>query len=109
MSTSNKTRASMDAIALLYNDQLHQIADYWNGLHMDDFAVVIQPVTENLVIPNGTYVSHLDCFHPNLLADETLAIALWNSMITPAADKVHGMFPGTKPLCATEDTLLYID
>ena len=69
-------------------------------------------------------MSKFDCFHPNGLAsaphptlctliscaaDYNLAIAVWNNMITPAANKTWGWEPGTEPLCAQQDTLLYTD
>ena len=43
----------------------------------------------------------------HLLTDKALAIALWNNMITPAAQKQQGINPAEVPLCADEDTLLY--
>ena len=42
-----------------------------------------------------------------LYSDYDLAIGLWNNMITPAANKTRGMIPGSVPLCAQPDTLLY--
>ena len=94
----------------------------WSSVHADDFAVVWQPVTSNMVIPNEAYQSKLDCLHPSglastcvcasrtatsLNADVNLAVGLWNNMISPAASKVHGLVPNTPPLCAQQDTLLY--
>eukprot|EP00042_Codosiga_hollandica_P046695 m.494198 g.494198 ORF g.494198 m.494198 type:complete len:368 (+) comp57288_c0_seq17:77-1180(+) len=107
MSSSNATRTAMDDMTILYNQQIESLASYWNGLKLDDFAIVVQPMTYDLVIPNNTFVSRLDCFHPSLLADEAMAIALWNNMITPAAQKQHGIWPNMTALCAQEDTLLY--
>ena len=48
----------------------------------------------------------LDCFHPSLIAHQNMAKALWNNMITPAAQK-RDYFDFTEPfVCPTNVTLL---
>ena len=52
-------------------------------------------------------LSQLDCFHPSLIAHQNMAKALWNNMITPAAQK-RDYFDYTEPfVCPTNSTLLY--
>lgn len=49
----------------------------------------------------------MDCFHPSLLAHEHMAKALWNNMLTPAAQKKH-YFDYTEPfVCPNTSSLLY--
>ena len=51
--------------------------------------------------------SQLDCFHPSLIAHQNMAKALWNNMITPAAQK-RDYFDYTEPfVCPTNTTFLY--
>ncbi|XP_037073236.1 phospholipase B1, membrane-associated-like [Pollicipes pollicipes] len=60
----------------------------------DDFTVVEQPFTVHGAIPTRRGVVDpaflaVDCFHPSVWGHEYLAKMLWNSMLTPLAEKVE--------------------
>jgi len=49
----------------------------------------------------------LDCFHPSVIAHQNMAKALWNNMLTPAADKRTTFDFSEAFVCPTNSTLLY--
>jgi len=105
------TRTEVDIVTQQYNQRLFKIAEYYKAKHYSEFAVVVQPFLYNA---NATkfpesFLSTIDCFHPSLLAHETLAVALWNNMITPAASKKLDIVFGETPVCPTSDTKIYVD
>ena len=58
------------------------------------------------IISDYTCIIQLDCFHPSLIAHQNMAKALWNNMITPAAQK-RDYFDFTEAfVCPTNTTLL---
>jgi len=81
-------RLQMDVYAQQYNALMSTMAQQWNAKGYPDFTVSYQPVLQNMIIPNTTFLSQLDCFHPSLLAHEQFALSLWQSMYLP---------PGKKP------------
>lgn len=107
-----------------------QIAIDYAEKRYSDFAVVIQPFVSNsradkfpieflstvssqnahtryIPLYTNTHCSQLDCFHPSLIAHQNMAKALWNNMITPAAQK-KTTFDFVEPFaCPTNSTLLY--
>ncbi len=74
-----------------------------------DFYAVIQPFAMNVHIPSIAYLSTVDCFHPNFLAHEALAIGLWNNMIVPSAQKKTIWDPKDLPNCPTADSKFFIN
>ena len=79
---------------------LHSVA-YKN---LQDFAVVIQPFTENMLINDINYLSKLDTFHPSLLANEGFAVGLWNNLFQKQADKTRALsVKDAKVFCPTEN------
>jgi len=106
---ANATRLEVDIVTQLYNQRLYKIAAYYKTQQYKDFAVIVQPF---LAKTNASefpleFLSTIDCFHPSLYAHETMAVALWNSMLTPAAQKKTVVNFEDKPICPTSDTLLY--
>jgi hypothetical protein len=104
---NNTNRMMMDILSVEYNKRMYKIADDFNSRGYKDFAVVIQPMLQNMKIPDLSYLSHLDCFHPDLKAHRALAVALWNTMFLPAAKKPHNWEPGADIFCPNNDSILY--
>lgn len=105
---ANATRAEVDIVTQQYNERVFKIAAAYKQKYTD-FAVVVQPMflnTDASKLP-VEFLSTFDCFHPSLYAHETMAIALWNSMLTPAAQKKTVINVGDVPICPTPNTLLY--
>jgi phospholipase B1 len=98
-------RDKMDLIASEYRRVVREVAK--NAPKTDSFAVVVQPFLEDMVIPGLDYLSTLDCFHPSLQTHQLMALALWNTMLTPAAKKKTSYYWPVNIICPTNDTLLY--
>jgi hypothetical protein len=51
--------------------------------------VVVQPGISgfNIGYYGEGFLSDLDCFHPNLPANEAFTLAIWNNMFTPVGKK----------------------
>ena len=76
----------------------------------DDFAVVLQPILSEGVIPSIEYLSDLDCFHPSAYGQRALAISVWNCMLLPSAQKPVSWQPSMLfPICPDESTLIRTD
>jgi len=105
------TRTEVDVVTQQYNQRLFKIDEYYKTQHYSDFAVVVQPFLYKANAANfpESFLSTFDCFHPSLLAHETLAVGLWNNMLTPAALKKTDLVFGETPICPTAETLIYAD
>merc|ERR1712217_175398 len=95
--------------------RLHQFAADWREkLHFEgrnDIAIVAQTGIEGIGKSlDWTFLSRLDCFHPSAQAHQSLAIALWNSMLcTHNREGRCGMVFANDmhPVCPTEDSVFY--
>jgi phospholipase B1 len=97
---------AMDDAVVAYNRVLHGLAKKYARLRDPQFAVVVQPFMQETHIQDATFLSSLDCFHPSLLAHETMAVHLWNSMLLPRAQKTRKLIPNWKPMCPSATTRL---
>lgn len=106
---ANQTRQQVDEYAQAYNAKSRALAAQYQKLNYPDFTVVTQPFGRNAMIKDmpTDLLSTLDCFHPSLIAHEGMAIALWNGMLTPAAQKKTYFNLTDTPICPTKDTLIY--
>jgi len=102
-------RELVDSRITQFNQRASKVAAYYQHKAYDDFAVVVQPFATNTHIADlpSSFLARLDCFHPSKQAHEAMAIALWNSMLTPAAHKQTSLNIADTPICPTEATLLY--
>lgn len=92
------------------NSALKELADYWtNVVRAEDFAVVYHPFSGDLALPNVTYLSEADCFHPGERGHAVGALSLWNSLLTPQRNKSTSADVGRPPICPTADSVLRID
>jgi phospholipase B1 len=106
---ATKNRILVDTYVQEYNARSRGLAAYYQALGDPQFTVVAQPFASNTALKDQPpeILSTLDCFHPSLIAHEALATALWNNMLTPAAQKKTVMNITDTPICPTADTLLY--
>jgi len=102
-------REQIDSRMTQFNARAAQVASYYQRKAYDNFAVVIQPFATNTHISDlpTSFISRVDCFHPSKPGQEAMAVALWNSMLTPAATKKTSLNMDDKPICPTQDTLIY--
>eukprot|EP00762_Andalucia_godoyi_P002932 ANDGO_04184.mRNA.1 hypothetical protein CAOG_00259 len=98
--------ALMDAHTAAYNEKMYELEAKWAAKGLAEFGVRIQPVLENLDLPDLSYVSNLDCFHPSAKANEQMAMGLWNSFLSPVDKKPRGIDPDLKLICPDETTRL---
>lgn len=81
-----------------------------NAPRRSDFAVVLQPVLSQGKVPDVTYLSDLDCFHPSKYGQRSLAIGVWNCMLLPKAQKPISWSPVMLfPLCPDDSTVFPIN
>jgi len=73
-----------------------------------DWAAVVQPFLTDTVIPDKSYITPADCFHPSALGQQGFAISLWNNMLSPTSRKATRFNPGDAPMCPNDDTLVYV-
>lgn len=104
---NDTNRQYMDLLIQEYNKRTTKLAEEFNARKYNDFAVVVQPMLRNFKIPDVSYLSPADCFHPNLKGHHALATALWNTMFVPQAKKQHDSDPSAPVFCPTADSLLY--
>jgi len=102
-------RAIIDDRMAQFSARAVNVAKYYQRKAYDNFAVVVQPFAINTRLADlpTRFVSHLDCFHPSKPGQEAMAVALWNSMLTPAAKKKTTINMDDVPMCPTADTLIY--
>jgi len=82
-------RLTMDIRAQDFNRISYKLAAEFAALNDPEFTVVVQPGVQDLDIPQAgeSYLSALDCFHPNLWANEAFAFMIWNNMQQPVGKK----------------------
>jgi lysophospholipase L1-like esterase len=102
-------REAIDAQLTEFNQRAVLIARYYQSKAYTNFAVVVQPFATNTYISDlpSRFLSDLDCFHPSKAGQQAMAIALWNSMLTPAANKKTSLDMEDEVICPQADTLLY--
>jgi len=105
--TDAKKRALVTTATKAYRETAFKLALKYNQRNSTQFAVVVQPFLTNTNIPDRSYLSPADCFHPSAKGHEALSIAVWNNMLVPAASKKTYWDVNDVPLCAGPDTLLY--
>eukprot|EP01121_Diplochlamys_sp_Union-15-3_P015351 TRINITY_DN5058_c0_g1_i1.p1 TRINITY_DN5058_c0_g1~~TRINITY_DN5058_c0_g1_i1.p1 ORF type:complete len:300 (-),score=32.57 TRINITY_DN5058_c0_g1_i1:15-914(-) len=100
-------RTFMDDVLTAYREKVVELSNEWRAKNLPDFSVIYQPFTTNLKIPSLAYLSTLDCFHPSKLAHQSLAIATWNSLITPFAKKKTTWDPSETLQCPTASSRIF--
>jgi len=93
----NAKRVRMDKMAVEYNKLFHKLARRFNRKRDERFAVVVDPIFEEMDIRkwNATeLLSSVDCFHPSALAHSHMATAIWSNLWRPPSSKLrHIDFP----------------
>jgi hypothetical protein len=97
-----------------FNQILRNIYAKWRerllaSQEISSFAVILHPFNEYMTIPSENYLSSLDCFHPSSLAHKNFAIATWNSLFVPFANKTNSWDFKTPVYCPTADDYIRLD
>jgi len=102
-------RLAMDVRAVQFNAISEKLASEFAALNDPEFTVVVQPGVSKLNVAEAgeSYLSALDCFHPNLWANEAFAYSLWNNMQQPVGKKDTAPdLKNLRILCPTENTYI---
>jgi len=67
-----------------YNQVFVETALRWKAKGLTDFGVSLQPFTQETVLTIADFDTE-DCFHPNLLAHQGMAVGLWNNMLADSS------------------------
>jgi len=102
-------RALVLSTGLDYQRRAYTIAQKFNSRNSAGFAVVVQPFLEKTVINERSQLSAADCFHPSAPSHGVAAVALWNNMLTLAAEKKSAWSVSDVPICPTENSIFYIN
>ncbi|KAL7751504.1 hypothetical protein RI367_002966 [Sorochytrium milnesiophthora] len=93
ISHSPEIRQAMDKLAVRYNGIMQRVAHEFDGNPL--FKVNFQPGLVDVDIPQfgQEYLSKLDCFHPNLCANQAMSVGLWANMIQEEGKKTTRFDP----------------
>ena len=100
-------RQNMDLVGTQYNTKMKDLSAWWNSQGISDFAVVVQPGNIGFKVPDISFVSTLDCFHPSLEAHEMLGVGLWNQMLQPMSQKTSPWVLPQTPVCPVNDAKFF--
>jgi len=89
-----------------YQARAKTIAAKLNALNKPDFFVAVQPFLVNTLITDRKELSAADCFHPSAPSHGIAAVALWNNMLTPSAQKKTAWSANDQPICATAQSFI---
>jgi small subunit ribosomal protein S29e/phospholipase B1 len=102
-------RDIMDQHSVEFNAISEKLAAEFEAHNNPNFTVVVQPGVSGLPIAvfGEDYLSALDCFHPNLNANEAFTYSIWNNMMTPQGQKLTCPdIQHLKILCPTNDSYI---
>jgi len=113
-SSNENVLNSIRARRLEYNSAMNTLVQELNNQYFktrQDFGIAYQLFLTDTRIPDKSYLSTGDCFHPAEKTHGFLATALWNNLITPTPQKKRYWRPedNEQPICASSDTLLVVD
>jgi len=106
-SSDPEIRAIIRNVTREYNEKISLIGQEFRHIR-DDFAVVVQPFLKDSKIPDETYLSPADCFHPSAKAHAALAVGLWNTVTERPGHKDKKWNPGEEFRCPTPDTRFFM-
>lgn len=97
----------MDGVVQADNKHQEDLAREWDRRNLPGFNVVYQSGLGGTPIPNSSYLSRMECFHPSLKGHQEIAIAGFNQLTTPVGRKPGSIKLPPTLQCPTADTLIY--
>lgn len=82
--------AEMDRLSVEYNLRMSAIAADYAKLDYPTFSVIYDPglsIADLETEPVESELSAVDCFHPNRVSHEYIAISMWNNLFRPLVQK----------------------
>jgi phospholipase B1, membrane-associated len=103
--TTDELRQKMVEYAKEYNRRMEKLTKWWNANRQrKDFFIGLQPIFQHARVPDSSFSSQYDCFHPSAKANAQISMNAWNSMQLPWDKKpreaVHEF------ICPNENTFL---
>jgi hypothetical protein len=95
----------LDATVALVNQRVEAVAAKYH-LRRPDFAVVPHMGWAGQDVPDFSYLSDLDCFHPSAVAHRVMSITLWNSMLSKPTPP-HPLNGSAIPVCPSPDSTFF--
>jgi len=108
-SSDSAKRAAVSKSAKDYVARGIAIAGNFTARNNPEFAVVFQPFLIQNIITERSLLSAADCFHPSAAGHVLASVALWNNMLTPAAQKKTSWNALDAPICPTADSIFYLN
>jgi small subunit ribosomal protein S29e/phospholipase B1 len=104
-------RQTMDEMSVSYAQvSAKVVAEFASeNTHNPNFTAVIQPGISgyNITYFGAEFLSELDCFHPNLQANEFFTLSIWNNMMTAPPNKKNSVdVNDLKFICPTETSVI---
>jgi len=97
--------ARLSATVSEFNERIRSVALDFSSPR-PDFAVVEATAVREDSVPNFSFLSDLDCFHPSAEAHQILATYLWNGLFSD--DRApRPLDAADGPFCPTPKTVLY--
>ena len=97
----------MDEWGAGYNAEMKSLAAEWSAKNLPGFNVVLQTGLIGFQIPDISFLSTLDCFHPSSEAHEALGIGLFNNMLQPVGGKTSPVTLPVTPTCPGPNARIY--
>jgi len=101
-------RQTMDNNSVAYNKIMQDLAAKYSAQKTGSstFTVVVQPGVSGYDIARWgeVYLSDLDCFHPNNLADAAFSLSIWNNMFQAPGNKTTTVDPNAMSFLCPKST-----
>ncbi|GAA5814337.1 hypothetical protein MFLAVUS_007831 [Mucor flavus] len=84
-----KQRQAADRVVNEYNNRLEKLEKEYKNKDIMNFGLSYQPGFKQFPVGKykQSYLSGVDCFHPNKCANQVMAILLWNNMFSNPIEK----------------------
>jgi len=90
----------------LLNERIQKLTLEFN-LQRPDFAVINSVALQDQAIPDISFLSKLDCFHPSDHAHGAVATVLWNGLFQK--ERAPGPLDASTPaFCPTSESVIYV-
>mmetsp|Transcript_72563 Transcript_72563/g.222216 ORF Transcript_72563/g.222216 Transcript_72563/m.222216 type:complete len:443 (-) Transcript_72563:207-1535(-) len=98
--TAAETAEFLNWTTVQANREIEAIAAKYDGVR-EDVAVNLVDGFRNQNVPDRSFVSDLDCFHPTAKAHAVMAVSIWNAMLRVSHPRPMSM---PQPICPDAHT-----
>lgn len=98
-SRDSSIRKKIEEMRTELNNILEDLENQWIDEGDEEFMVIFHQFNRKNSIEDVSLVSSFDCFHPSKKAHQTLAVALFNSLLTPPKSRKQFVTIDELPIC----------